>query len=141
VKSEIADYHPPGTGPFDSRGNYIESWADKPSRWRGRSVPTPPKNMPTKPTEPAPQVASTTPPPPPSIASTSRPPAPKPAAKPKPKPKPVKVKPKTRRITVQKGDTLYGLARRYGSSVAKIKSVNGLKSDLIKPGQRLTIPR
>jgi len=136
VKSELADYHPPGTGPFDSRGNYIESWADKPSRWNGRSVPRPPSQMPTKPTEQPRQIASAPPTPPPtSIASASPPPAPK------PKPKPVKVKPKILRITVKKGDTLYGISRRYNSSVSAIKRVNSLKSDLIKPGQRLTIPR
>ena len=51
------------------------------------------------------------------------------------------MKPKTLRVTVKKGDTLYGIARRYNSSVSSIKRVNKLKSDLIKPGQRLTIPR
>jgi LysM repeat protein len=24
----------PGTGPFDSRGNYVEAWADNPAKWR-----------------------------------------------------------------------------------------------------------
>jgi LysM repeat protein len=42
---------------------------------------------------------------------------------------------------VKPGDTLYGLALRYKSTVAKIKSANGLKSDLIRPGQTLRIPR
>lgn len=35
-------YQPSGTGPFDSRGNYIESWADTPSKWHRRSTPKPP---------------------------------------------------------------------------------------------------
>jgi len=26
--------NPAGTGPFDSRGNYVEAWADNPSAWR-----------------------------------------------------------------------------------------------------------
>src|SRR5690606_21943323 len=26
--------NPTGTGPFDSRGNYVEAWADNPSQWR-----------------------------------------------------------------------------------------------------------
>jgi nucleoid-associated protein YgaU len=43
--------------------------------------------------------------------------------------------------TVKSGDTLSAIARRYSSSVAKIKAANGLKSDLIRPGQRLRVPR
>ncbi len=42
--------------------------------------------------------------------------------------------------TVVKGDTLFSLARRYGTSVSAIKSANGLSSDLIRIGQTLTIP-
>lgn len=30
----LANNNPAGTGPFDSRGNYIEAWADNPSAWR-----------------------------------------------------------------------------------------------------------
>lgn len=41
---------------------------------------------------------------------------------------------------VVRGDTLYGIARKRGSSVAKIKAANGLKSDIIRPGQVLRIP-
>lgn len=46
----------------------------------------------------------------------------------------------SRTHTVVRGDTLYGLARKYGSSVAKIKSANGLSSDLIRVGQKVKIP-
>lgn len=42
--------------------------------------------------------------------------------------------------TVVSGDTLFSLARRYGTSVSAIKSANGLSSDLIRVGQTLTIP-
>jgi LysM repeat protein len=54
-----------------------------------------------------------------------------------------KKKPTASRIThtVKSGDTLSSLARRYGSSVARIKSANGLKSDLIRNGRKLIIPR
>lgn len=29
---------PSGTGPFDSRGNYVEDWADNPSKWKRNSA-------------------------------------------------------------------------------------------------------
>jgi len=42
--------------------------------------------------------------------------------------------------TVQRGDTLSGIALRYGCSVREIKRSNGLRGDLIKVGQKLRIP-
>ncbi|BDP40950.1 hypothetical protein DAETH_09190 [Deinococcus aetherius] len=45
----------------------------------------------------------------------------------------------TKTITVRPGDTLYGIARRSGVSVAKLKVLNGLKSTTIKPGQKLRL--
>jgi LysM repeat protein len=44
------------------------------------------------------------------------------------------------RYTVSKGDTLYGIALRKKTTVAKIKAANGLSGDLIRPGQSLKIP-
>ncbi len=44
------------------------------------------------------------------------------------------------RYTVAKNDTLYGIARKKGTTVAKIKAANGLSSDVIRPGQALKIP-
>jgi LysM domain len=41
--------------------------------------------------------------------------------------------------TVGKGDTLYGIALKNKTTVAKIKAANGLKSDLIRPGQKLKL--
>ena len=41
---------------------------------------------------------------------------------------------------VEPGDTLYSLARRFGTTVAAIKAANGLEDDLIRVGQRLEIP-
>jgi N-acetylmuramoyl-L-alanine amidase len=41
--------------------------------------------------------------------------------------------------TVKKGDTLYLLAKRFGVTVASIKSTNGLKSDYLYIGQKLII--
>jgi len=42
---------------------------------------------------------------------------------------------------VQRGDTLFSLARRYGTTVAQIKERNALGSNLLRLGQRLTITR
>jgi len=41
---------------------------------------------------------------------------------------------------VKKGETLASIASKFGISVDSIKWSNNLKSDLIKPGQRLKIP-
>ena len=45
--------------------------------------------------------------------------------------------PKT--YTVKSGDSLGAIAVKYKTTVEKIKKSNGLKSDLIKPGQQLVI--
>ncbi|RKO66866.1 LysM peptidoglycan-binding domain-containing protein [Desulfofundulus salinus] len=42
--------------------------------------------------------------------------------------------------TVRPGDTLYLIGLRYGVSFQSIKAANGLRSDLIYPGQKLIIP-
>lgn len=42
---------------------------------------------------------------------------------------------------VQKGDTLWKISRQYQVSVQDIRSLNGLASDTITPGQKLTIPQ
>ncbi|MGH6815039.1 MAG: LysM peptidoglycan-binding domain-containing protein [Hyphomicrobiaceae bacterium] len=43
-------------------------------------------------------------------------------------------------IEVQAGDTLSGLADRHGVGVAELRRSNALKSDSLKPGQKLTLP-
>ncbi|MEZ5844071.1 MAG: peptidoglycan DD-metalloendopeptidase family protein [Hyphomicrobiaceae bacterium] len=45
-----------------------------------------------------------------------------------------------RTITVEKGDTLYGLSRRHGVRIADLKSANGLTSNALKLGQQLVVP-
>jgi membrane-bound lytic murein transglycosylase D len=42
---------------------------------------------------------------------------------------------------VRPGDSLYSIARHYGTSVNQIKRANGLRSNLIRPGMNLIIPR
>lgn len=41
--------------------------------------------------------------------------------------------------TVSKGDTLYSIAKKNGTSVDEIKALNGLTSNLIKIGQKLKL--
>jgi membrane-bound lytic murein transglycosylase D len=43
--------------------------------------------------------------------------------------------------TVRSGDSLYAIARKYGSSVSAIRQANALSGSLIKPGQSLVVPR
>ena len=42
--------------------------------------------------------------------------------------------------TVRYGDSLYLIAKKYGVTVSAIKAANGLQSDVIYPGQVLSIP-
>lgn len=46
-----------------------------------------------------------------------------------------------RKHLVKKGDTLGHLARRYHTTVANIKKINHLKSDILRTGQSLEIPK
>ncbi len=139
----------PDLGPFDEDGNYVEAWADNPPK-RGstrRKTPSNPKPEP----KPEPRIVST---PKPKPVATPRPvttakvtpkPKPKPRPvvkpKPKPKPKPVVVKPKSIKHMVKKGDTLYGLSRRYGVSVSAIQKANRLSGTTIRTGKTIVIPK
>jgi LysM repeat protein len=42
--------------------------------------------------------------------------------------------------TVQSGDTLYGIATRYGTTVEQLRAVNGLTTNFLAVGQVLQIP-
>jgi LysM repeat protein len=41
---------------------------------------------------------------------------------------------------IQKGDTLWGISRRYGVTVEAIQQANGLTSTNIREGKTLVIP-
>jgi LysM repeat protein len=159
----------PGTGPFDSAGNYRDDWADDPSKWRK------PGSRTRQPAEDVPYIAKNEQPPAnanplgPQVVSNPRPTvakptvtkfdstpretvktttAPKPvASKPKPKPTVVKAKPKPKpkpkstRYIVKKGDSLSAIAARNGSSVSAIQKANGISGTLIRPGQSLVVPK
>ncbi|MDH3296847.1 MAG: LysM peptidoglycan-binding domain-containing protein [Gemmatimonadota bacterium] len=44
-------------------------------------------------------------------------------------------------ITVRSGDTLWALARRYGTSTGSLMAMNNLGSSVIRPGDRITVRR
>lgn len=44
------------------------------------------------------------------------------------------------RHKVRRSETLWDIAERYGTTPARIKAVNGLRSSVIRPGQTLEIP-
>lgn len=55
--------------------------------------------------------------------------------------KPVQIpQPKSQVYTVQKGDSLWKISRKFNVSVVKIKEINKLQSDNLKPGSVLRIP-
>ena len=59
---------------------------------------------------------------------------------PAPQPKKVVVGPH-REYEVKSGDTLSLIAEAFGTTVAKIKEMNGLRSDLLRVGQKLMVPQ
>jgi murein DD-endopeptidase MepM/ murein hydrolase activator NlpD len=42
-------------------------------------------------------------------------------------------------VHVRRGDTLFGIARAFGTTVSRIRQANDLPDDLIRPGQRLVL--
>lgn len=69
-------------------------------------------------------------------------PAPKPApSKPAPAVKPVQTVKPSATYTVKSGDTLSGIAARYGTTWQELQRINGIKdANRIYPGQVLTLP-
>jgi len=140
TNSTMSGDHPVGTGPFDSRGNYIEAWADNPAKWRGGDrKPTPPR-VTTPPVRPPQATASNQRPTqqtrPTQQARPTQTAQNRPAATPQPRPQPQA----QRRYTVKRGDTLSGIASRHRTTVAALRRANGISGDLIRPGQVLRIP-
>jgi len=138
----------PAVGPFDENGNYVEAWADNPpKRNSDRRVASNPKPV-SRPAAVATVQPITVPPPPAPVAVAPRPVAvaPRPVAVTQPivrTPQPVvSTQPtSTSRHTVTRGDTLYGLARKYGTTVSAIKKANGISGSTIITGRSYIIPR
>ncbi len=153
-KTSFSGSGPNGTGPFNNRGDYVDAWADDPSKWRRPGS--------RQQTDDLPVIARTEEPPANSnpLATnkvSSREPfttkvetvkvetakvdstRPKPSAtKPKSTSKP---KPKSTRYVVKKGDSLSAIASRNGSSVSAIQRANSISGTMIRPGQSLVIPK
>ena len=47
---------------------------------------------------------------------------------------------KTRTYTVQRNDTLWDIAQRHKTTIARLQSLNKLKGTKIVPGQKLVVP-
>ena len=140
----------PGVGPFDSRGNYVERWADDPRKgrwWRKGTVSgneavasASPLTLPqaVRDISPRPSVQTA------QINPNPTGPTPKIATAPA-RPKPVvKAQPKRKapiRYTIKKGDTLWSISRKYKTTVSAIQRANGLRGTHLKIGRSLIIPR
>ncbi|MES2983221.1 MAG: LysM peptidoglycan-binding domain-containing protein [Verrucomicrobiota bacterium] len=137
------------TGPFDSRGNYVEDWVDQPDKWYRPPAPgtkTKPKTEIASNTQTRPEIQTLPEPHVPLIETTSPPEIVKTSPttiepKVKPKPKPTPKPPTVTRHTVKRGDTLSAIAKRYKTTISKIQTANGLKGSVIRLGQTLKIPR
>ena len=124
-----------GEYPFDSRGNYVTSWAAE-----GRGATSADSQYQAwKSSHSSPSVTRV------SSSSSSRPTTSRSSSSSSSRTsstkKPTASRSSTIYHTVRSGETLYGLARKYGTTVSKIKSANGLKSDLIRIGQKIKIVR
>ena len=142
----------PGYGPFDQNGNYVEAWADKPAKkhWWSKKTPTPKPTPTATPTRNNPMLIASNPPRLVTLPRVATPPVRRPASSPRSRPTPPPVaynpppKPKPKPIVrhlVKKGDTLYSLGRRYGTSVSSIQHANGISGTNIRLGQTLKIPK
>lgn len=163
------DYNPV-VGPFDKDGNYVEAWADNPpppskKSWFHREKKPKDEPVPTPTPTPTPQYVSNNTPVPqqvvnyrqvtpepvqrPETVRVSKPvytPKPVVQSKPKPvvqakaKPKPTPKSAPSRSHKVVKGDTLYNISNRYGTSVSALQKANNISGTNIRIGQTLKIP-
>lgn len=155
----------PDVGPFDEDGNYVEAWADNPPK-RGSNlrntepkpvkksiakkappkVVAPPAPVPIPAPRPAPRpvlVARSIPVPAavPQPVLLPQPIAPAPVVKKPVVSRPTVTAPRVTRHVVTRGDTLYGLSKRYGKSVSAIQRANGISGSKIITGRSYIIPQ
>lgn len=125
--------------PFDSNGNYVTSWAAEgrssagPSDYRRSShhddddAPPRRRTSSSSSSSSSKKKVSSTPPKKSSSGTTAK--------------KSTSGSGSSTRHTVKSGDSLWGLAKKYGTTVEKIKSANGLKGTTIRDGASLKIPK
>jgi LysM repeat protein len=109
------------------------------------NTPVTPTNTPAQPPTPTPVPPTATPVPSPTPTLTPTPaPSPTPAPAPTATSAPVPTQPsagaKYTVYSVKPGDTLFSIAVKYGTTVAEIMRINGLKSYMIYSGQQLKVP-
>lgn len=128
--------------PFDSSGNYVSAWAAEGERRAGRSpIATNSdqeswkKSHSSRGSSSKSKKSSSTKS---KSSSTSKK---KSGSDSKPTKTTTKKSSGSTRHVVKSSDTLSGIARKYGTTVSKIKSANGLKSDTIRNGAVLVIPK
>lgn len=131
------DAPPPSLGPREDSAAPAAQAAQAPAE--GASAAPPPAESGDSPSAPPPAAMPQ--------AATAPPTAPAPqVAPPLPSPSPearqnIVAKGQAKREwTVKGGESLSGIARSLGVSVAALKQANGLKNDAIKPGQKLLVP-
>lgn len=146
VEKKANGEYQPDHGPFDSKGNYIESWADNPPK---RTYKRSSKRSSTrksssrtskKPTSTSKKSYRTSK----SKSNRKKSSTYKKPTNTRKKSTPKKIVPKTKppiMHTVRKGDTVYGLARKFGASPNAIIKANNIRNGMIKIGQKLIIPR
>ncbi len=111
--------------PFDSNGNYVSAWAAEGERRAGRSARATSDDERKWSSSQGGRATSTSKSKSKSKTSTT--------AKSK--------STGSSKYVIKKGDTIGKIAQRYGISASKLKSANGLKSDFIRAGQTLRIPK
>ena len=127
--------------PFDANGNYVTSWAAEGGSSAGPSDDQR-RQLPDRDDPPAKRSSSSS-----STRRVNSTPVKKVASSSSSSSSSSKKKTSSSsgggsvKVTVKGSDTLWGLARKYGTSVAKIKAANGLTSDVIRNGKTLVIPR
>ncbi len=113
-KVDNPKFVPNTPGPFDKKGDYVTSWAD--GKWKRYYTPS-------KKTESTRIVITPEP---------TRPTKPKPIAS---------YNGKYKTHTVVRGDTLYGISKKYKVSINDLKSINAINNaHLIRIGMSLKIP-